>query len=198
MPKRTYEAAEHYVKLADIRPKIWRRIRVPVKANLSQLHDILQCLFEWNDSHLHAFFVGEQEYGDPDQMFDDFGEDRPKDETRAKLSDLFASGVKEFIYNYDFGDDWRHVIRLERTVTVSEPGDFLVLLGGEYAAPPEDCGGPFGYEHLVGVLSDPDHEEFEDLTDWMGDDFDPALFDKKKVAARLKKLNRAFSRSWNR
>lgn len=197
MPKSSCEAAELYIELADIRPKIWRRIRVPVNATLSQLHDILQCLFDWDDSHLHAFYVGDQEYRDPDQMFDDFGNDRLGDETRAKLSDIFAGGVTKFIYSYDFGDDWRHLVRLDRTVLISDPGDLLVLVGGKNAAPPEDCGGPFGYGHLLGVLSDPDDEEFDDLVDWLGDEFDPSLFDKEGIAARLKSLNRAFGRSWS-
>ena len=93
MSRGTYDAAELYVELADIAPTIWRRVRVPTKASLSQLHDILQCVFQWEDSHLHAFYVGEQEYRHPDQIYDDFGAERPKNEKGVKLTDIVEAGA---------------------------------------------------------------------------------------------------------
>lgn len=198
MSRGTYDAAELYVELADIAPTIWRRVRVPTKASLSQLHDILQCLFQWEDSHLHAFYVGEQEYRHPDQIYDDFGAERPKSEKVVKLTDIVEAGARDFLYIYDFGDDWQHQIRLERIVAVADPKDLLVLLGGENAAPPEDCGGAPGYEHMLEVLSDPQAEEYEELAEWVGGEFDPAMLDKKEIAVRLENVRRFYSRWWNR
>ncbi len=198
MSRGTYDAAELYVELADIAPTIWRRVRVPTKASLSQLHDILQCVFQWEDSHLHAFYVGEQEYRHPDQIYDDFGAERPKNEKGVKLTDIVEAGARDFLYIYDFGDDWQHQIRLERIVAVADPKDLLVLLGGENAAPPEDCGGAPGYEHMLEVLSDPQAEEYEELAEWVGGEFDPAMLDKKEIAVRLENVRRFYSRWWNR
>ncbi len=58
-------------------------------------------------------------------------------------------------------------------------------LEGERACPPEDCGGTPGYEHLLGVLADPDHEEHRDMLEWVGDAFDPELFDPKIATVRM-------------
>jgi len=52
-----------------------------------------------------------------------------------------------------------------------------VCLTGKRARPPEDCGGPWGYGNLLAALSDPTHEEHEELTEWVGINFDPAHFD---------------------
>jgi Plasmid pRiA4b ORF-3-like protein len=63
---------------------------------------------------------------------------------------------------------------------------------GKGACPPEDCGGAWGYASLKEVLADPDHEEHEDLLDWLGldsaADFDPARFSLDEVNAGLSRL----------
>lgn len=50
-------------------------------------------------------------------------------------------------------------------------------LAGARACPPEDCGGPAGYERLLRVLAEPDHPDHDELTQWVGGEFDPEAFD---------------------
>jgi Plasmid pRiA4b ORF-3-like protein len=38
------------------------------------------------------------------------------------------------------------------------------------------CGGPWGYQHLLAVITDPAHPEHKDQVEWLGDDFDPEDF----------------------
>ena len=61
----------------------------------------------------------------------------------------------------------------------------FVCLDGANACPPEDSGGPGGYEDLLRVLGDPSHEEHEHLRGWIGDGFDPREFDLALANARL-------------
>jgi hypothetical protein len=58
---------------------------------------------------------------------------------------------------------------------------YPVCIAGKRACPPEDCGGVFGYEDLLKVLSDPEHEEYEDRIEWLGGSFDPEAFDTADV-----------------
>jgi hypothetical protein len=94
-------------------------------------------------------------------------------------------------YSYDFGDDWEHDIVLEK-VLPPDPVPGLSCLAGRGACPPEDCEGAYGYASLKEVLSDPSHEEHEDLLDWLGLDsatgFDPAQFHLDQANARLRQL----------
>jgi len=50
------------VELEDIKPPVWRRILVPAKITLAKLHDLLQLVMGWTDSHLHLFQIGERTF----------------------------------------------------------------------------------------------------------------------------------------
>ena len=47
--------------------------------------------------------------------------------------------------------------------------------------PPEDCGGIPGFYDLVEAIADPNHEQHEELKDWLGYDFDPMDFSIDRV-----------------
>ncbi len=59
--------------------------------------------------------------------------------------------------------------------------EYPACLAGRRRCPPEDCGGPWGYEHLLQVLADPKHEEHAELLEWVGGRFDPEDFDPSEV-----------------
>jgi hypothetical protein len=92
-------------------------------------------------------------------------------------------------YTYDFGDDWVHEIVVEKVLDRDPAPAYPCCTGGRRAAPPEDCGGIWGYEELVEILADPQHPEHEerlglDVASW----FDPAVFDVDEVNRALGKL----------
>src|SRR3990167_10189611 len=96
-------------------------------------------------------------------QYDDDGDDfdREVDDARkVRLSDIAPTKASKLLYEYDFGDDWFHEIRVEKILN-PEPGvRYPVCLDGGRAAPPDDCGGPWGYEELLEKLSDPKHKEY--------------------------------------
>ncbi len=51
------------VVLKGIRPPIWRRFLVPSDITLGRLHDCLQAVMGWSDSHLHQFEARGVRYG---------------------------------------------------------------------------------------------------------------------------------------
>lgn len=71
------------------------------------------------------------------------------------------------MYTYDFGDNWEHEIRLEKVIEDSG-NRFPMLLEreGEGERPPEDVGGAGGFEEYMRVISNPDCEEYEFMTQW--------------------------------
>jgi hypothetical protein len=125
------------VTLNKIRPAIWRRLLLPVSLNLGELSRVILGTMGWRGGHLHVFEIGGREYGDP-QMVED-----AEDERRMTLEKLIAEGVSRFVYTYDFGDDWDHVVLIEKK---SPPPDAQApaCVAGERACPPEDCGGKPG------------------------------------------------------
>jgi len=84
--------------------------------------------------------------------------------TGLKIDD-YLEKYKEIRYNYDFGDDWHCIIRLEEIVDDYYFG-FPTLLDGAEAAPPEDVGGIYGFNEFLKVYRDPKHPEHEDIKSW--------------------------------
>jgi hypothetical protein len=56
--------------------------------------------------------------------------------------DLHFRINERFLYEYDFGDLWQHQVRIENRLEVEASRSYPVCVGGQWAGPPEDCGGP--------------------------------------------------------
>jgi hypothetical protein len=138
----------------------------------------------WDDSHLHNFEIGEITYGAPDED-GDFDPDEV-DEESATVEAAFK-GHHGGTYTYDFGDCWEHEIVLEDAATL-EPLRYAACVDGRRACPPEDCGGIPGYAALIEVLSDPTHEDHEEIVGWLGGEFDPEAFNLVAVNATLRQV----------
>ena len=55
-----------HIQLAYIEPPIWRRLVVSGQITLFTLHQMLQVVMGWENSHLHQFIVGKTHCGEPD------------------------------------------------------------------------------------------------------------------------------------
>ena len=124
------------ISLADIAPAIWRRLVLPADTSLAQLHQIIQAAFGWWNYHLHQYIVDEQYFGEPDP---EFADELPPmtDERDVNLHSI--AGAKAIVYEYDFGDSWRHVIEIEDVAVVPEAGvKYPICTGGARSRPPED------------------------------------------------------------
>jgi len=185
------------ITLDDVEPAVVRRIDVPFDIRLDRLHLVLQAAIGWTNSHLYGIRARDIGWSTPypDQdLAGDF-----LDARKAKLSDVLEdTGTKTFKYLYDFGDGWEHTIMIERLVD-SEPGVFyprLIEVRGR--CPPEDCGGPFGYAELLDAIADPKHERHAELTEWLGDDFDPEADQAEALIADVAALAKSWSRKSKR
>jgi hypothetical protein len=64
-----------------------------------------------------------------------------------------ATEKAKVVYVYDFGDDWRHDIVVEKIVP-AEPGvAYPRCTGGRREAPPEDCGGIWAFNEFSAGLN---------------------------------------------
>jgi hypothetical protein len=174
------------VTLNEIRPAIWRRLRVPDSMNLGQLSQRLQVAMGWGGGHLHVFEIGGRQYSDP-AMIDD-GED----EARVTVKHLIRDGISRFGYTYDFGDNWEHMVLIEKKAPPPGSPTAPACVAGARACPPEDCGGAPGYDDLIAALAEPDKPASRELLEWAGEDFDPEDFSAEQVNDRLKSWSGRF------
>jgi hypothetical protein len=176
------------IQLADVKPVIWRRVEIPSDAKLPEVSRILLAAMGWTDSHLHAFRVGDITYGVRDP---DFPDDM-RSERSVTLAQIAPQPKSRFLFDYDFGDGWEHRVTVEAIVDAKD-ADAPRCVAGARACPPEDCGGPYGYANLLDVLADPQHEGHEEMRAWVGDEFDPTVFDLRRANEEIRALKR---RGW--
>jgi len=177
------QAYELKVTLRGIRPPIWRRFRVRDDITLGKLHDLLQVIMGWTDSHLHQFVSKGIYYGQPDPEFP------RQDEGKVHLRDVLRKPKDRLMYEYDFGDSWDHDLVLERVLPHEARARYPLIVAGKRACPPEDCGGIPGYYRLLEALANSADPEHQELLEWVGGSFDPEAFD-------VGTLNRVFHGGW--
>ncbi len=165
------------VTLRDVQIPIWRTVQVPGEVTLRQLHEILQLTMGWQNSHLHEFRVDSVSYGEPSAEFDL----ELKDDRRFRLSRVAPKAGARVTYLYDFGDGWEHDIVVEKILPPEPRLRYPLCLAGNGACPPEDVGGPWGYEEFLAAIRDPGNKQHDEMLEWVGGPFDPDLFDARAL-----------------
>ncbi len=171
------------VTLKHTQPPIWRRLQVSAETTFFQLHHILQVSFDWFDVHLHRFEVAhvpehkrdvpEHTPGDSYDLFHflrasaaevaEIGDPEQNEgwglffnEKQEKLADWLRQEKDRMTYTYDFGDNWEHLIVLEK-VFPAEPGvDYPRCVKARHIAPEEDSRGQWLDKEWV--EENPDHQ----------------------------------------
>ena len=131
------------ITLDDVKPPVWRRVEVE-DCSLETLHEVIQDAMGWENYHLYEFEIDGVRYTDARAAESD-DEAGPEDDLEpACPAETGATAIR---------------LRLRRQL---EPhaGDRAALptdpavhyprcIEGKRACPPEDCGGPGGYDKLL-------------------------------------------------
>ncbi|MCP4356663.1 MAG: plasmid pRiA4b ORF-3 family protein [Chloroflexi bacterium] len=173
------------VTLKEIQPPIWRRFQVRSDISFRDLHETLQVVMGWQAYHLHLFQVDSLTITDEDTLAE-WGEPGIPDNA-ARLNIYVPYADTTFVYEYDFGDGWKHELVLEKILPVEETAVYPRCLTGERACPPEDCGGVWGYENFLNAIQNRQHPEHASYLEWVGGAFDPEQFDLDKVTRQFHK-----------
>jgi hypothetical protein len=189
MHGRTSQRTEIYqlkVTLRGSHPAIWRQFQVRSDITLAKLHNTLQIVMGWTNTHLHRFLIRGKQYGIPDEG--DMVLRKMIDGRKHRLSDVVKGQAPRFTYEYDFGDGWQHELLVENSLSPEAGVWYPICLTGARACPPEDVGGMAGYESLLEALQNPHHPQHEEFLEWIGDGFDPEAFDVNEVNRKLRRL----------
>lgn len=170
------------IEMTEIEPLVWRRFVVPAELSLDRLHDVIQIIMGWKDSHLHEFNFGKHRY--VEIINEDFDDEETFLEGSVRLNKHLKKKGDSCLYVYDFGDSWDHRLTLEdANYKLREDDCEISVLDGERACPPEDVGGPPGYLEFCKTIKNPKNKEYEATVAWASGfqptckKFDPAYFD---------------------
>lgn len=175
------------IELLHIEPLIWRRVEVSLTSTLSALHDVIQTVMPWEGYHLYEFAIGERVYGKPSPEDAAWGH-KVYQAKSIRLAALLERGVTEFIYTYDFGDNWQHRVIIESVEPADLRVDYPVYVDGGRTAPPEDVGGPSGVTEFVEAMANRRHPEHKDMIRWYGRPFNSVDFGASAISANVREL----------
>ncbi|MBP3701453.1 MAG: plasmid pRiA4b ORF-3 family protein [Lachnospiraceae bacterium] len=136
------------ITIKDSHPPIWRRVLVPMQISFENLHEIIQEVFGWTNSHLAVFEV-DGCWLECHQPVSPGGDDEEDDYSDGDTRDALEGWIGEgdtFRYIYDFGDDWTHVIKVEKIVEYDKRYPTVIKSKGPNML--EDCGGIWGFEEM--------------------------------------------------
>jgi Plasmid pRiA4b ORF-3-like protein len=175
------------IEIKYIEPLIWRRVAVCTSMNLKGLHGIIQATMGWLDYHLWEFVVDQGKYGvpNPERL-------HVKNGAAAKLATILASGITEFDYVYDFGDNWEHRIIVEGIKPAEPDAKYPKFLGGERRCPPEDCGGPPGYFDFIENIARTQSKTAKEALEWYGGPYDPDDIDVEQINITLGRIANSY------
>ena len=169
------DAAQLTVTLDLDGKKAVRQLIVPTFFTFSELHQVIQSVYRWQDCHLHEFVIEQYEDGQPRTTLISFDDDEGdelqnrRQDVDVSLSEVFGdpalSKADGVTYLYDFGDGWEHSIRCERIVeNYNKSHAQCIYMEGD--APPEDVGGPYGFQNMLEILGDETHPEYAEMRAW--------------------------------
>lgn len=174
------------ISLDDSNPLIWRRVLVRKSYSFMRLHHIIQTIMGWDSYHLFEFQIDDEQIGGGDE---EMGFYEGKNASRVKLSTYITRPKQRFSYIYDFGDWWEHTIIVEKFLPADKNTVVPVCIDGAMNAPPEDCGGIWGFYELLEILKDKNHPEHKEMSEWLGYDYDPEYFDINEINEMLRELS---------
>lgn len=184
------------ITLKGSKPKIWRRVLVSSDSLFHELHYIIQFAMGWTNSHLHQFITGKNDIyiGIPSE--DDWIE--LEDSRIIKLSEYLSRPKDKMVYEYDFGDSWQHEVVVKKVLAKETSRFYPVCTDGKGACPPEDVGGVWGYADLLEKLKKTGTDEYEEILEWLGNDFSPEKFDLEGTNRKYFKNFKKEMKTWDK
>ncbi len=172
------------IELEGITPTVWRRVAVSARASLHELHGVIQRAMERDEDGGYAFDIDGVRYVDE---ADDPTPGCGAEETSLRALELHVGA--RFVHVADHhGEPWHHIVTVEQVHPRLVGQRLPVCLGGERAAPPDDCEGPYDYHRLLTALREPLNPEAADLRTWLPENFDPEYVDLVTINAALARI----------
>jgi len=183
----TDKIARLRIELLHLELCIWRSVEVGLTTNLRSLHEFIQAVMPWEGYHLYEFTIGERAYGEPDSEDAVWGR-KTYQAKGMRLGKLIERGIIEFLYTYDFGDNWQHRVVVDHVGDAEPATDYPRFVAEERTAPPEDVGGPSGFMEFTKAIANRSHPQHKDMVRWYGGPFHPTDFGEAEVAGRVRDI----------
>ena len=125
---------------------VWREIEVAANQTLADLGNAIPAAFAFDDPHLWSFFLSGKAWDRATEYAlhsepDPFGGPRARTAGRVPIREVPFPGVagkKEFLFLFDYGDEWHFGVKLVRLSEQVEPGArYPRVVASQGQAPPQ-------------------------------------------------------------
>lgn len=107
---------ESYVISVSLGTECYRHIQISGSATLYKLHQAILNAFEFDDDHMHAFFMDNKRWSNWDCYVSSKSEPSDRLSKRYSLQKAGLAKGKRFLYLFDFGDEWVFQCKVLREV----------------------------------------------------------------------------------
>lgn len=175
------------IEVDGTEPLIWREILIPENATFADLHCTIQTVFGWRSAHLHEFRCGLTIGNIYELNEEPISNALALDERLITLNQVHYL-FPRFQYLYDFGDNWRHLIKVGDKVQRGDRPVRPVLIDGSGGVIVENSGGSCQWNELAASLRR--GKASRDTLNWLqqcgyGRAFDPDRLDIEEINQAL-------------
>ena len=136
--------------------KMSRTVIMPENITMAELHETIQKLFGFTSSHYYEFSY--TDYLSDDMLkygylpYRSFCSSQ-KDLSRIYVDNFFEKKIS-LDYEYDYGSEWRFIVRFIKTVEYDKFYPTILDFEGQYNIV-GNCGGPWGLEYYLQIIGNP-------------------------------------------
>ena len=116
-------------------PEIWRKIEIEGSQTLHHLHKAIFIAYERYDEHVYAFFLSNKPWDSSSAYSLPHPESHVKNAKGTRIDSLGLRVKKRFLYLFDLGDEWWHLIQLLDIKAVEPETKYPRIAGGEGKSP---------------------------------------------------------------
>ena len=174
------------IDLLHSEPLVTRTFRVSSESSLYLLHQIIQVVMGWRNSHLYEFSIDTLRFMDTRLVDEDFED--VTDVKSVMVEDVFPRVGAKAHYLYDFGDGWMHQLELMNINHLPQNELLPSFISAQNSCPPEDCGGIHRYLEMIEIVKDPTHAEYANIIEFLGPKFNPANLNRIAIFKALGNL----------
>ena len=126
--------------------EVWREIEVAANQTLADLGNAIPLAFDFDDPHLWSFFLSGKAWDCATEyaLHSEAGlagGPRPGAAGRVQIREVpfpGATNKKEFLFLFDYGDEWHFGVKLRRVTEQAEPGaQYPRVVARQGEAPPQ-------------------------------------------------------------
>lgn len=120
-----------YTLKVSLDKNCYRHLTFPGSFTLEELADMILTAFDFDNDHLHAFFMDGQPYSRGESYYSRYAEERGTPTNKIKVETLGLSEKQKFLFLFDFGDDWHFYCEVKKITDTPEKEPYISEIVGK-------------------------------------------------------------------